>query len=693
VPNRLAESPSLYLLQHKDNPVDWWPWCDEAFAESRRRDVPVLLSVGYAACHWCHVMAHESFEDVVTAAQMNEHFVCIKVDREERPDVDAVYMAAVQALTGHGGWPMTAFLTPAGRPFFAGTYYPPTPRPGMASFRQVLAAVSATWVERRVEVDTAADGITARLAQMAGAVAGAGAASPAPPSEADLTAAVAVLAREHDPVRGGFGGAPKFPPTTALEFLLRHHGRTGDPVAAAMVATTCTAMARGGLFDQVGGGFARYATDADWVVPHFEKMLYDNAGLLRVYAHWWRAGADPLAAAVARRTATFLLTELATPQGGFASSLDADAAGREGSSYVWTPDQLRDALGGDDAAWAGALLGVGPRATFEEGASVPTMRADPDDPARWAEVRGRLLAARALRPQPARDDKVVAGWNGMAVAALAEAGTLGGRADWVAAAQRCAELLLAVHGDGTATPRRLRRVSRDGVVGVPDGTLEDQALVADGLLALFAATGHPRWLHAAGSLLDGVLADFGVDGGFADTAHDAEVLITRPHELGDGPTPGGQAAAAAALATYAAYTGSQRHRAAAETALAAYRPLAARYPRAAGWALAVAEALVDGPRQVAVVGAEGDPATQALRRVAAAATAPGLVVAYRDPAAGDPEVALLEDRPLLGGAPAAYVCQGFVCALPTADPATLAGAVGARAAVLSAIGELAGESV
>jgi uncharacterized protein YyaL (SSP411 family) len=689
VPNRLASSTSPYLLQHKDNPVDWYEWGDEAFDDARRRGVPVLLSVGYAACHWCHVMAHESFEDEATAALMNASFVNVKVDREERPDVDAVYMEAVQAMTGQGGWPMTVLLTPDREPFYAGTYFPRAPAYGMPSLTQLLTAVTDQWQADREHVETAAHRIAQRLAERSEAVA-AGA-----PSADDLAAAVARLAVEYDRTNGGFGGAPKFPPSLVVEQLLRHHARTGSDEALAMVEGTLTAMARGGIYDQLAGGFARYSVDAGWVVPHFEKMLYDNALLLRAYAHWWRATGSTLAARVVEETATFLRRDLSTAEGGFASALDADSDGVEGLTYVWTPGQLADVLGPDDGAWAAELFGMTDEATFERGASTLAMPVDPADPGRWAVVRERLLAARALRPQPARDDKVVAAWNGLAVAALADCGAIFGRADWVEAAREAADLLLRVHDPGgtapspSVVPGRLLRVSRNGVAGVHAGVLEDHGDVAEGLLALYAATGETRWLHRAGAVLDVVLDHFAApDGGFFDTADDAEPLLRRPRDPADNAAPSGTSAVAGALLTYAAYTGSARHRTAAEQALAAYVPLAHRYPRFAGWALAVAEALADGPRELAVVAEPGDLLGERLRRVAALATAPGLAVAWGVP--GEPGgVPLLSDRELHDGMAAAYVCRGFVCDLPTSDPHAMAAAVGARPAspVTSADGE------
>src|SRR5215210_2024451 len=420
--NRLAGATSPYLLQHKDNPVDWWEWGEDAFAEARRRGVPVFLSVGYAACHWCHVMAHESFEDEETAAYLNEHFVSIKVDREERPDVDAVYMEATQAMTRHGGWPMTVLATPEGEPFFCGTYFPPTPRHGMPSFRQLLASVIEAWHERRDDVVASGRRIVAALAERTSLPSG-----EAPPTAAELDGAARSLRRSYDRARGGFGGAPKFQPSMVLELLLRHHARTRDETSLRMVEGTCEAMARGGIYDQLGGGFARYSVDAEWVVPHFEKMLYDNALLLRVYTHWWRATGSELARRIALETADWLLRDLRTSEGGFASALDADSEGVEGKFYVWTPEEV-----GPDAA---KLFSVTEGGTFEHGSSVLQLLEDPADEQLWRDERVRLLAVRDQRVPPARDDKVVAAWNGLAVAALAEAGALLGRPDLVDAAR------------------------------------------------------------------------------------------------------------------------------------------------------------------------------------------------------------------------------------------------------------------
>jgi uncharacterized protein YyaL (SSP411 family) len=648
VPNRLAGSTSPYLLQHKDNPVDWWPWCAEAFAEAKRRQVPVLLSVGYAACHWCHVMAHESFEDPAAAAYVNQHFVAIKVDREERPDVDAVYMEATQAMTGHGGWPMTCFLTPAGEPFFCGTYFPPTDRPGMPSFRTVCQSVVKAWSERRDEIEAAGADVVRQLAEHAAP------ASPATASGitgADLDAAAGRLLHEYDDRRGGFGGAPKFPPSMALEFLLRHHARTGDKAALDAVATTCERMARGGIYDQLAGGFARYSTDDSWVVPHFEKMLYDNALLARVYVHWWRATGSPLARRIAIETCEWMLAELRAGEGGFASSLDADSEGEEGRFYVWTPAEV--------GRVAARMFAVTDEGTFEHGRSVLQLLDDPPDAEQWRDERVRLLQLRTERVRPARDDKVVAAWNGLAIAALADCGVLFDRPDFVTAATQAAQLLARVHLDGGG---RLRRVSRDGVAGEPAGVLEDYGDVAEGLLTLHQVTGERRWLDVATSLLDIALGHFADgNGGFFDTADDAERLVRRPQDPTDNATPSGLAAVTHALLTSAALTGEHRYRVAAERAIATVVPLLARFPRYAGWAAAAGEAMVAGPLEVAVVDA---PELAAIVR---RTTSPGAVVVTGG------ESPLLEGRP--GGA--AYVCRGFVCDAPISAPATLAERVGA----------------
>ncbi|KOU59119.1 membrane protein [Streptomyces sp. MMG1533] len=670
MPNRLAHETSPYLLQHADNPVDWWPWSAEAFEEARKRSVPVLLSVGYSSCHWCHVMAHESFEDQETAEYLNAHFVNIKVDREERPDVDAVYMEAVQAATGQGGWPMTVFLTPDAEPFYFGTYFPPAPRQGMPSFQQVLQGVRSAWADRRDEVAEVAGKI---VRDLAGREISYG--DSLAPGEEQLAAALLGLTREYDPQRGGFGGAPKFPPSMVVEFLLRHHARTGAEAALQMAQDTCERMARGGIYDQLGGGFARYSVDRDWVVPHFEKMLYDNALLCRVYAHLWRSTGSELARRVALETADFMVRELRTDQGGFASALDADSddgTGRhvEGAYYVWSPEQLREVLGDEDAELAVQYFGVTEEGTFEEGSSVLQLPQQDVffDAERIASIRERLLHKRNGRSAPGRDDKVVAAWNGLAIAALAETGAYFDRPDLVEAALGAADLLVRLHLDDHA---RLARTSKDGQVGANAGVLEDYADVAEGFLALASVTGEGVWLEFAGFLLDHVLTRFADDSGsLYDTAADAEKLIRRPQDPTDNASPSGWTAAAGALLGYAAHTGAEPHRTAAEKALGVVKALGPRVPRFIGWGLAVAEALLDGPREVAIVGPSlDDEGTKTLHRTALLGTAPGAVVAVGTP--GSDELPLLADRSLSNGEPTAYVCRNFTCDTPTIDPERL----------------------
>ena len=589
-------------------------------------------------------MAHESFEDVETAKVMNDLYVNIKVDREERPDVDAVYMEAVTAMTGHGGWPMTAFLTPDGEPFYCGTYFPPDDRHGMPSFSRVLLSVAEAWRDRRDDVRRQGQQVVQALSERSVPAAGTHRLD-----SAVLDSAARSLAEGYDAQWGGFGRAPKFPPSMALEFLLRHHARTGDEQSLQMVAGTCERMARGGIYDQLAGGFARYSVDGQWVVPHFEKMLYDNALLLRVYTHLWRATGSALARRVAVETAEWLLADLRTEEGGFASALDADSEGEEGRYYVWTPDEV--------GPYAADIFAVTEAGTFEHGRSVLQLPRDPDDVDRWQSERARLLQLRAQRVPPSRDDKVVAAWNGLAIAGLAEAGILFDRIEFVTAAVQCAELLTTVHlVDG-----RLRRTSRDGRVGASAGVLEDYGDLAEGLLTLHQVTGERRWLDVAGSLLDVVLERFADgQGGFYDTADDAERLVRRPQDPTDNATPSGMSAACGALVTYAALTASTHHREAAEHALGAVAPIAAEHARFVGWSAAVGEALVAGPAEVAVVGDRD--ARRELERVARLTTAPGAVVVAGE--VGSPVSPLLADRTLVDGQPAVYVCRGFVCERP-----------------------------
>ena len=659
--NRLGESTSPYLRQHADNPVAWQEWTADALDEARRRDVPILLSIGYAACHWCHVMAHESFEDAEVAAATTE-FVCIKVDREERPDLDAIYMNATVALTGHGGWPMTCFLTPDGRPFFCGTYYP------RAQFLQLLAAVSDTWRNRRDEVEQASESIAGELRKMSAPLFGGG----TEVTESLCDQAVAAVLRDEDTARGGFGGAPKFPPSALLEALLRAHERTASPVPLAAVRRTCEAMARGGIYDQLAGGFARYSVDAEWVVPHFEKMLYDNALLLRVYAHWARRTGDPLARRVAAETAAFLIDDLSS-DGMFISSLDADAAGTEGSTYVWTPGQLREVLGDDDGDWAATLFAVTDQGTFEHGTSVLQLPVDPDDDPRLARVRSALLAQRRTRVQPPRDDKIVTAWNGLAITALAEAAVALDDPHLLDAAQRCARGVVALHlVDG-----RLRRASLGGRAGQSAAILEDYAMLATGLLSLYQLTGEQSWLTTATELIDVALAHFADPdrpGRWYDAADDAEQLMVRPADPVDGATPSGASSIAEALLTAAHLVDADRagrYSEAAAAALLAASPLLARAPRSAGHWLAVAEAAVRGPLQVAVSTAGGySDLLAAARRIA-----PGGAVVIGGEIDSMP---LLAARGRINGADAAYICRGQVCDLPVTGPEELAAALGVR---------------
>ncbi len=659
--NRLATATSPYLLQHADNPVHWWPWCDEAFAEAAARNVPVFLSVGYAACHWCHVMAHESFEDPQTAKLINDHFVAIKVDREERPDVDAVYMQATQAITGQGGWPMTVFLTPDRRPFYAGTYFPPAPRHGMPSFTQVATAVAEAWRDRRADVVESAVKIVDQLAHLATGAGGS--------AEINIGAVIGDLRRSYDPTHGGFGGAPKFPPSMVLEALLRHGG--GD--AMIMVNRTCEAMARGGICDQLGGGFARYSVDARWAVPHFEKMLYDNALLLGVYTHWWRLTGTPLAHRVVNDLMGWLLREMATEEGGFAASLDADSLDeqgrhREGAFYAWNREQLAAALGPHDASWAADIFLVTEQGTFEEGLSTLQLPVDPA-PERLADVRARLLAFREQRPRPSRDDKVVVAWNGWLISSMIDAAMIFDQPPWLESARTAGELLWRVHW----VDSRLRRTSRGGQVGSAPGILEDYAALTQACVRLAAATAEPIWLERARQLGEVIASQFDDGaGGYFDTAADAEQLYARPQDPTDNATPSGLSATVHALRLLSQLTGDDAYAARAAQAAATAGQLIVQAPRFAGWLLAdaISHAGDRPPVQVAIVGRSDDPARAELVRTAYQAAPAGSVIL-----AGEPDqagFALLADRPLIEGRATAYVCQHFVCKLPVTSAADLA---------------------
>ena len=690
--NRLAGETSPYLLQHAHNPVDWYPWGPEALDRAKLLDRPIFLSIGYAACHWCHVMERESFEDPATAAFLNDHFVAVKVDREERPDLDAVYMDAVQGMTGSGGWPMSVFLTPDGRPFYGGTYFPNTRRHGMPAFLDVLAGVVSAWRDRRGEVEQSASALAAHVARRASLADG-----EQPVDAALLDAAVVTLGSTSDPVNGGWGTAPKFPQPMVIDYLLRR-AAGGDGRALPVARQALDRMAAGGIFDQLGGGFARYSTDAAWLAPHFEKMLYDNAQLARVYAHAWALTEDAAYLRVATATLDFVAREMTLPDGTFAASLDADTNGVEGATYTWSAEEVRRTLEAAGLGSAWPILAEAYDVTEGgnwEGRTILRRIATDDvlaerHGATRAEVadlleraRGALLAARDRRPQPARDDKALAGWNGLMIAALADAATLLARVPdsdlaaaaerYLALAERAAERLLAVlrGPDG-----RFLRSWKDGRARHA-GTLEDQAAMAEGMLALYEATADERWFAAARSTADAVLAHFrDPAGGFHDTADDAEVLVARPRSLQDNAVPSGGALASTVLLRLAALTGEGREADAAEAAIGTVGPAAGAYPTAFAQWLSAMDWLVGPVDEIAIVGVPADPRTGRLAAVARGAGAhvrwrPRQVVAIgSDPQAS--VVPLLEGRFALGGAPTAFVCRHFACRQPVTEPEALA---------------------
>ncbi|MBK8984867.1 MAG: thioredoxin domain-containing protein [Chloroflexi bacterium] len=677
MPNRLAQETSPYLRQHADNPVDWYPWGAEALAAAQEQDKPILLSIGYAACHWCHVMAHESFEDEETAVFMNAHFINIKVDREERPDLDSIYMNAVVALTGQGGWPMTVALMPDGRPFFGGTYFPPTPRYGMPSFRQVLASLHDAWQTRRADIAQNATQISQHLSRdialdQTGAL----------PDETLFTDALGGLLRAFDSDLGGFGRAPKFPPSMSLEFLLRMAVRRGDAMARHMAEHTLQKMAGGGMYDQLGGGFARYATDAKWLVPHFEKMLYDNALLARVYLHAYQVTGKPLYRRIAEETLDFAQRELRHESGGFYSSYDADSEGEEGKFYVWSAAEIRQVLGGesplfmlaydvtDQGNWEGANILNLPR----ELAEVADMVNLPLEvvAARLAAARQTLYAVRAQRVWPGLDDKVLTAWNGLMLAAFAEAGRILDRSDYTQTAVQNAEF---IYDNLRAGNGRLLRTWKAGSAAKYNGYLEDYAYLADGLLALYQTTFDGRWFQWARQLGDLILAHFQdeANSGFFDTSDDHEALIQRPKDVQDNATPSGGAMAAQVLLRLSLYTGDGRYW---DTAAAAIAPLydaLARYPTGFAHWLCAADMLDGDPQEVAIVGDLTAGDTRALLRVAQAAYRPNIIVAA---GASSPTVPLLAARPQLDGRATAYVCRHFICQHPVTDPAALAAQLG-----------------
>jgi uncharacterized protein len=652
MPNALARETSPYLLQHKDNPVDWLPWGEEARRRARDLDRPLLVSIGYSSCHWCHVMERESFEDDETAALMNERFVCVKVDREERPDVDALYMEAVQAMTGQGGWPLNVFLTPEQAPFYGGTYFPPEPRYGMPSWRQVLGAVADAWDTQREEIREQGQKVAPRL--------GGGAlltASVEPPQAAGLDEAVATLRRDFDSVHGGFGGAPKFPQAPVLEFLLAH----GEP---AMALQTLRSMAGGGIFDQVGGGFARYSVDAQWRVPHFEKMLYDNALLARALLHGYQASGDELLRRTSEETLDWALREMRAPEGGFYSALDADSDGVEGRFYVWTLDELRDVLGADAAA-AIAWFGATEHGNFE-GANVLESRGPEPPPEQRARIRAALLEARAARVRPGLDDKRLASWNALMIAALADAGAVLQRDDYLDAAREAAGFVLdRMRGpDG-----RLLRTFNAGVARL-NAYLEDHAFLLEALLVMYETTFQERWFTSARGLADTIVARFLDDerGGFFSTADDHERLIARRKDLEDSPIPAGGSSAALGLLRLAALTGEQRYEDAASGQLALLHEVAVRHPSAFGHLLQAIDFALAPRREVALA---GDPdGVSALAAVVREVRRPHLVLAG-GPGEGRTAVPLMEQRAPIEGRAAAYVCERFACRMPVTDAGEL----------------------
>jgi len=668
MPNRLAGETSPYLLQHANNPVDWYPWGLDALARARLLDRPIFLSIGYAACHWCHVMERESFEHESTARALNDRFVSIKVDREERPDLDSIYMGAVQAMTGSGGWPMSVFLTPDGAPFYGGTYFPDRPRHGMPSFTQVLDGVWQAWTTQRTEVLAAGQRLVGTLLQQAATSvpeAGAGTVM-----DAGFFAQVdGALTERFDTINGSWGGAPKFPQPMTIEYLLRRMAG-GDRSPEAMVRSTLDKMADGGIRDQLGGGFHRYATDAHWLVPHFEQMLYDNAQLIRVYLHAWAVLGEDRFREDAQEALEYLLREMRTDEGAFTASQDADTDGIEGLTFTWRAAEIREVLG-DAAPAFTAAYGVTDDGNWE-GVTILSRvipRGDRAGETALADARARLLERRMTRPQPARDDKALAAWNGLAIAAFAEAGRMLGEERYTAAAVRAAETITRglVAADGS-----LGRSWKDGRA-VGQGVLEDYANLGDGLLALYETTFDERWFTVARGLADRILDRFADPaGGFFDTADDHERLITRPKDVQDNAVPSGGAMATTVLLRLAAWTGDGRYREAAERALGTVGEYLVRYPTGfAQWLVAAtfATAVVD---EVAVVGDLADDTTRALLAPAWAEWRPNQVVAAAPPEriAGS-VVPLLADRLALDGRPTAYVCRGFVCDLPVTDPGEL----------------------
>jgi len=662
VSNHLANETSPYLLQHADNPVDWFPWGEEALRKAKAEDKPVFLSIGYSACHWCHVMAHESFEDEGVAAILNERYVSIKVDREERPDLDRIYMNAVQALTGRGGWPMSVFLTPEGQPFYGGTYFPPSPRYGMPAFSDVLLAVSDAWQNRRQELLDGSDQLVAAIKrQMSPKNLEPETLKPETLKPETLRSAFQNIQRAFDGVHGGWGGAPKFPQPMALEFLLRYHHGTGDPQALGMVTQTLDAMARGGVYDQLGGGFHRYSVDEHWLVPHFEKMLYDNAQLARVYLHAWQVTGEPFYRTIAEETLDYVIREMTDSAGGFYSTQDADSEGVEGKFFVWTPDEIRSVLG-DQADRFIDTYGVTERGNFE-GQNILELKGSLEEREALSGARRRLFEAREDRVHPGRDDKVLTSWNGLMLAAFAEAARVLGRDDYREVAERNAGFLLKE----LRTPEgRLHHTCKAGVSGF-NGYLEDYTHLVEGLLELYQTTFDPRWYTAAHELAEAMIEHFSAPSGFYDSSDDHEALIVRPREMQDNAVPSGNAMAATVLLRLAGLAVEPRYLDVAQAALASVQDLLARYPLGfAQWLIALDYALAH-PREVAIVGQPENDDTQALLAACTAGYRPHQVLAVGLPDPGAVSVPLLQGREQVEGRATAYVCADHVCRPPVTE--------------------------
>ena len=668
MPNRLAEETSPYLLQHRDNPVDWYPWGDEALGRAVELDRPLLVSIGYSSCHWCHVMERESFENEATARYMNEHFVCVKVDREERPDVDALYMEAVQGMTGQGGWPLTAFCDPQGVPFYGGTYFPPEPRHEMPSFAMVMEAVDKSWSTQREQIAEMTGRVRERLGSLAGMEPGTSV-----PGRAAVENAVSKLRTATDMEHGGFGGAPKFPPTSALELMLT----VGEP---GPVEVTLDAMAAGGIFDQIGGGFARYSVDPIWLVPHFEKMLYDNALLARAYLHGYQALGVERWREVAERTLDWALLEMRGPEGGFYSALDADSEGEEGRFYVWTPAEIRLVL--EEAGLADladeviAYYGVTERGNFE-GRNILNLigRLDAPRPERLDEARAALYEARSKRVWPGLDDKRLASWNALMIGALADAGAVLGREDYLDAARATAEFVWTQMRDDDG---RLLRTWKDGRARL-NAYLEDHAFLLEALLTLYEATFEVRWFDAARSTADAMIDRFAdpANGGFFTTSNDHEELVARRKDVDDHPIPSGNSAAAYGLLRLAALTGEQDYAAHAESIFRLFGHVAESHPHAVAHLLRAIDFHTSAVREVALVApADGEAGLAELAATVRSRPRPHLVLAGGAEGSERPELML--GRTAVDGRAAAYVCEGFACRTPVTEPEALAGALDGR---------------